>query len=338
MRSHRAAVSGRPARRRLPLVRYAVAVGAVLVLGACSSGTAGDPSAGSDTGSGSITVTDTTGSVHLKKPASRVVALEWSYAEDLLTLGVTPVGVGDAGTYGDWVSGPKLPSGVTDVGSRAQPSLEKIKALHPDLIIAEKSRSTANLGQLKAIAPVLVFDAYSPNTKLVATANDHLRQIGTAVGKPGKAKRVIDDYDRAVADARQRIDAAGLAGTEVTLLQGFSVNGQPSIRAYTDHAQAVQVLTSIGLKNAWHGKDSDPSGFTGIGVEGLTRVSDSTVLYVAQDSDNPFTGALATNATWKNLGFVKGHRLHPLAADTWFWGGPASDEILVDRALKALDA
>lgn len=316
----------------------AVALAAIGVLAACGGGTAGDAAGGNGSGSqsGSVTVHDVTGTVKLAKPAKRVVALEWNYVEDLLTLGVTPVGVGDAGTYDQWVgAGKRLPKSVTDVGTRAQPSLEKIKALNPDLIVVEKSRVSANLGQLKDIAPVVEFDGYSPNDKLVQTVNTSMIQLGTAVGKADTAKQVVARYQQKVADAKKKL--AGKA-TDIALLQGFSVDGQPSIRAYTAHSQAVQVLESIGLTNAWHGKDSDPSGFTATGVEGLTQVSDATVLYIAQPSDNPFTGALAKNATWKNLGFVKQHKLHGIDPGTWVWGGPKSNEMLIDQALSALGA
>jgi ABC-type Fe3+-hydroxamate transport system substrate-binding protein len=316
----------------------ALAVAALLALAGCSSGTAGGDTAG-PSGSGALTVTDSTGTVHLKKPATKVVALEWSCVEELLTLGVTPVGVADKATYGTWVTaGPELPASVPDVGKRAQPSLEQIKALNPDLIVAEKSRVTANLDQLRQIAPVLVFDSYSPNDALVTANRDHFTQLAKAVGKQSRAAQVLKAYDQKVSQAKGALAAAGRAGTEVTLAQGFSVNGQPVIRAYTDHAQAVQVLESIGLKNAWHGKDSDPSGFTTVGVEGLTAVSGSTLLYVAQPADDPFTGALAGNATWKSLGFVSGGRVRALDAGTWFWGGPDSNELLIDQALKALGA
>lgn len=316
----------------------ALAVAALLALAGCSSGTAGGGTAG-PSGGGGLAVTDSTGTVHLPKPATKVVALEWSYVEELLTLGVTPVGVADKATYGTWVTaGPKLPASVPDVGKRAQPSLEQIKALNPDLIVAERSRVTANLGQLRQIAPVLVFDGYSPNDALVAANRDHFTQLAKAVGRQSRAARALKSYDQKVSQAKGALAAAGKAGTEVTLAQGFSVNGQPVIRAYTEHAQAVQVLESIGLRNAWHGKDSDPSGFTTVGVEGLTAVSGSTLLYVAQPADNPFTGALAGNATWKSLGFVSGGRVRALDAGTWFWGGPDSNALLIDQALKALGA
>lgn len=322
----------RASRRRVLL--GAVGLAAAGTLAACGGGTAGEASGGSSS-SGSIKVRDVTGTVGLDRPATRVVALEWNYVEELLTLGVPPVGAGDAGTYNDWVgAGPRLPKSVTDVGTRAQPSLEKIKALNPDLIVVEKSRASANLGQLKDIAPVVEFDAYAPKGRLVHTTNTNFTQLAIAVGRRDRAKQVLAGYDRKVAAAKRR-----LAGrhTDVALLQGFTVDGQPNIRAYTDNAQAVQVLESIGLRNAWHGKDSDPSGFTSTGVEGLTQVSDATVLTIALPSDDPFDGALAKNATWRNLGFVKHHRRHAIDPGTWVWGGPQSNELLIEQALAALD-
>ena len=66
----------------------------------------------------------------------RVVVLEWTYAEDLLALGIQPVGVADVAGYEAWVNvEPELGDDVVDVGTRQEPSLESIAALEPDLII-----------------------------------------------------------------------------------------------------------------------------------------------------------------------------------------------------------
>src|SRR5690606_16878023 len=47
----------------------------------------------------------------------RVVVLEWTYVEDLLALGVQPVGVADIEGYHNWVSIPAaLDENVVDVG------------------------------------------------------------------------------------------------------------------------------------------------------------------------------------------------------------------------------
>lgn len=85
---------------------------------------------------GPIVLQDALGEVKLDKPAKRVVALEWTYAEDVLAVGVQPVGVADIENYKKWVNiEPKLDDQVADVGTRQEPSLESIAALEPDLII-----------------------------------------------------------------------------------------------------------------------------------------------------------------------------------------------------------
>ena len=91
--------------------------------------------------------------------AKRVVAIEWDTVENLHMLGMAPVGAADMKGYDTWVAAPR-PRGMKDVGSRQSPSLERIAALKPDLIVVPDYRSTKNLSQLKRIAPVLVTHPY----------------------------------------------------------------------------------------------------------------------------------------------------------------------------------
>src|SRR5690554_3608607 len=88
-----------------------------------------------------VTISGVLGDVELEGPVQNVVALEWTYAEDLLAVGVQPVGVADIEGYNSWVQiEEKLDQGVVDIGTRQEPSLEKIAELNPDLIIAIKFR------------------------------------------------------------------------------------------------------------------------------------------------------------------------------------------------------
>src|SRR5699024_4453486 len=87
---------------------------------------------------GPVSVTDQLGrTITLDSPAERVVVLEWQQVEDVLTLGVTPVGVADPDGYRQWVTAETLPEDVADVGDRAESDLDSIYALDPDLIIVE---------------------------------------------------------------------------------------------------------------------------------------------------------------------------------------------------------
>src|SRR4051794_29456841 len=83
-----------------------------------------------------ISVTDSRGkTITLDKPATRVVVLEWGPTEDVLTLGVEPVGVADIKGFTSWVSAQKLTGDPIDVGMRSEPSLESIAKAAPDLIL-----------------------------------------------------------------------------------------------------------------------------------------------------------------------------------------------------------
>ena len=91
-----------------------------------------------------ITIKHAEGETKLDKPAKKVVVLEWVYSEDLLALGVQPVGMADIKNYNKWVNTKTKPSkDVVDVGTRQQPNLEEISRLKPDLIITASFRSKA---------------------------------------------------------------------------------------------------------------------------------------------------------------------------------------------------
>ncbi|GAA2445935.1 ABC transporter substrate-binding protein [Streptomyces lavendulocolor] len=318
------------------------AVALLLTATGCGSGTVGESTDGGGKGGadkpakGAITVDTAQGKVSLDKPATKVVALEWTYTEELVALGVTPAGNADNKGYSTWITakGAALPGKVTDVGDRNEPSLEKIRALQPDLIVIDNDRSKANLKQLRAIAPVLSF-TYTTKPQL-ETMKKNFGELAKAVGKEDKAAEVTRQIDAKAADLKGRLDKAGKGGLKYALAQGFTANGAASIRMLTDDAIAPQVLNLAGLKNGWKGQ-SDAWGMTTVGVEGLTKVEkDATFLYVAAANDNPFTGDLAGNAVWKGLEFVKKDKALPLDPGTWLFGGPLSAMHILDETGKAL--
>lgn len=311
----------------------------------CGSGTAGDAAGGkpaadkpaADKGAtGKITVDTAQGQITLDKPAVKVVTLEWTYTEELVALGITPVGNADNKGYGTWITakGAALAEGTTDVGSRNEPSLEKIRALQPDLIVIDDDRSKANLKALQGIAPVVSFK-YTTKPQL-ETMKKNFTELAKAVGKQDKALEVNRQIDTRAADLKGRLDKAGKSGLKYAVAQGFTANGTASVRMLTDDAIAPQVLNLAGLKNGWKG-EPDAWGMTTVGVEGLTKTEpDATFLYVASAKDNPFTGDLASNAVWKGLEFVKNDRVVPLDPGTWLFGGPLSALHILDETGKAL--
>ncbi|MFF3601932.1 iron-siderophore ABC transporter substrate-binding protein, partial [Kitasatospora indigofera] len=92
----------------------AAAATAVLLVGCGTTEDTTPAASGSDA---AITITDDRGqTISLDAPATKVVALEWNTAENLVALGVMPVGVADVEGYTTWVKAEKLDESVTDVG------------------------------------------------------------------------------------------------------------------------------------------------------------------------------------------------------------------------------
>ncbi len=272
----------------------------------------------------------------LDRPAKRVVVLEWDYAEHLLAVDVPPVGVADVGGYRDWLAS-ELPGDVTDVGTRQEPNLERIAALEPDLIVGVDFRHQTNRDQYEAIAPTLIFRDYPEPGKgsELELMRQALRSIGAAVGKAGEAEAALRDLDEHLADAAQRLRTSGKAGTRVAVAQGYSSEGVPEIRMFTDNARIIELVNEAGLENGWDGP-AEQYGFNTVDVEGLTKLpADVKFLYIAQDDDSIFTGTYASNPIWLSLEFVKAGNVHPLGGDTWTWGGMQSAKVFVDRVVAA---
>lgn len=315
----------------------------LLTLAAC--GTTEPPAAApADTAAspatGPITVTDSRGEkITLDRPASRVVGLEWGDVEMLISLGVMPVGVADVKGYGTWVTAATLDPSVKDVGTRQEPSVDSIAALQPDLIITESERDSPVLAQLEKVAPVLVTKGSDASRNLERMRED-LKMIATAVGKEAEADKLLADLDATLADAKEKIAAAGATGAPYAMADGWKEGSTISIRMFGKGALVSDVAEQLGLVNVWTG-EVDPMWGLGItDVEGLTALKDpdTRFFYNTADDEDVFAEGLASNAIWKSLPFVAKGNVIRLPAGIWTFGGPLSCKQYAEALVKAYAA
>lgn len=278
-----------------------------------------------------LTIAHALGATTLEAPAQRIVALEWTYVENLLALGVQPVGVADIAGYNDWVSVPvALAPAVQDVGMRQEPSLEQIAALKPDLIIAPSFRVDANYAELNAIAPTVAFDPYPADEAL--TQYDEMiqtfRAIARAVGREAEGEAALTQMEATFAAQADRVAAAGAAGEPFVLAQAFSgSSGAAEVRLFTENALATQIVERLGLENAWEDAAFQQYGFSTVSVEALPKLGEARFFYVVQDEDDVFAAG-SVRPLWESLPFVRAGKAHALGGDTWLFGGPLSAELL----------
>ncbi|AIQ70941.1 ABC transporter substrate-binding protein [Paenibacillus graminis] len=296
-------------------------------------------SKGDETATGPIVLKDAKGEVKLDKPAQKVVVLEWTFTEDVIALGVQPVGNADNENYKLYVtSEAPLDAGVTDVGTRSEPNLETIASLKPDLIIANTDNHEAIYDQLKAIAPTLILGLYPPEGQgdQYTEMENIFKTIAAAVGKTAEGDKVLADLDAHYADAKTKLAAAGKEGLNYVLTQAYSYQNAATMRLFTDNSLAVQTLDRIGLKNDWKPEKFEMYGFTTSTVEALPAVKDTNLLYIVQKDDDIFSNELKDNSVWNGLTFVKEKRTFGLASTTWVFGGPVSSKVLVDEVVNTL--
>lgn len=287
---------------------------------------------------GPRTIEHSAGTTEIEGTPERIVALEWTYAEDLLALGIQPAGVADIDGYQSWVNvEPELASDVVDVGTRQEPSLETITELEPDLIIGVQFRHEPIYEDLSSIAPTLLFNPYPTDESI--TQLDEMEQtfmtIAEAVDRTDEAATVLEEMESRFDEARQTLEDAGAGGSEFVLVQAFTSQETPQIRVFTDNSMAVQIFESVGLTNAWDG-EFNQYGFNTVGLEALTTVEQANFFYVVQEDDNPFAEQWADNPVWQNLAFVQEERTYPLGGDTWLFGGPLSAELIADKVVEAM--
>ena len=137
----------------------------------------------------------------------KVVALSSHTLDLLLSLDVQPAGyAAPINLYrGDRYNNPaqqipylgtRITSKPINLGSRNQPSLEKLTVLKPDLIIGEAGSKDYSI--FSQIAPTLFWKNRTKKGKW----KQHIGQIAKALGREEQAKKVIENYEKQINNAR----------------------------------------------------------------------------------------------------------------------------------------
>lgn len=275
----------------------------------------------------------------IKGTPERVVVLEWVYGEDLLALGVQPVGMADIKGYNAWVNiDAELSEEVEDVGTRQEPNLEAISRLNPDLIITAGYRHDAIMEDLNSIATTLAFNPYPEEGKgdqyqeMINTFN----KIAKVMGKEDKASEVLGNMKNTFEEAKTKLVDAGFENTPFLLTQAYSSQNTPTLRLFTDNGMATKIMEKLGLVNAYEESDWELYGFKQTDVEALQNFQDAHFFYIVQEDDNVFENQLKGNPAWENLDFVKNDRLYQLPGDTWTFGGPLSAETFANQITEVM--
>jgi iron complex transport system substrate-binding protein len=294
--------------------------------GAPKAHTAFDPTCGAARAK-QRTVDGTLGSVTITGTPKRIVALEFSFVDDLAAVGIKPVGIADDNDPNRIIPPlrPKI-AGYTSVGLRQTPNLETIASLHPDLIIADADRHATIYKQLQNIAPTIALDslkqAYLPGLHSAIL-------IGQLTNKCG-AMRLRVAQDKAI---MARIAKAVPHETRKAL---FAVTTNKLFNMHDSLAYTPSLLKAIGIPAAVEVKlGGNP--YQELTMESLLTINPD-LLFLAQSPPTPTTDQnFAKTPLWGQLKAVQKNKVFYVNTNLWSKArGLLAGELIAQQAVHLL--
>ncbi len=288
------------------------ALGAI-VLAACGSGTASGGGASPAASAGAITVTDDSGTtVTLTRPATRIVSLAPANTEIAYAIGAGAKMV--AGTsYDDYpAAAKKLPK----IGDFASPSVEKIAAFNPDLVLATGGIQAGLRSKLEALG----MHVYVVDPKTYAGAMTDIANVGKLVGTTPQAQQVVDTMKKAEADVRSKVGKLPRANTFL------EIYGKPLMTA----GSGTFINDMIGIAGGVNIGASAGSGYPNFSSEVL--VKDDPAVYIADSGSMSKPGDIKQRPGYSALSAVKDGRVYVIEDDLIAKPGPRLAQGLEDLA------
>ncbi|POG21666.1 ABC transporter substrate-binding protein [Aeromonas bestiarum] len=245
------------------------------------------------------------------KSVPRLATVDWTIAETLLALGVTPLAVGDVSSYRAWVGEPLLPAEVVDIGLRAQPNRELLAELKPDRILISPLAAPLAL-TLSRIAPVQSIALYDPQTDLWQRLHEATLTIAALVNKTAEAERLLAGLDRDLAQMRAELPA------DLPPLLLVQFIDERHVRVFGRHSLFEAVMQRLGLRNAWQG-ETNAWGFSVASIEQFMALP-AARLVVVDPIPVGVSERLQEPGLWQHLPLVRQAPVLHLPA-VWSFGG-----------------
>ncbi|EHR6401163.1 TPA: ABC transporter substrate-binding protein [Vibrio parahaemolyticus] len=274
-----------------------------------------------------ITVHDAYGAVTFEQVPQRVVVLNWDILEQVLALDIEPIAAPNLPGYRQWVVNPYAPESIEDIGTRAEPNLEKIASLKPDVILAASPQQDL-IPLLRQIAPVVYLPNFSQNEAAAQTAIKHFRTLGTLFDKQELAEQKLAKLNDSFKQLRDKIRQHYSAPLDVLVMRFSTPN---SVLLSTENSTTDYVVEQLGLTNpiqvsarAW-----------GIKQDRINRLQNLEQSYVLYVQPFPQESKLNSSPLWQAMPFVKKQRVNSVRA-VWAYGGAMSLQYMAEAITDSL--
>lgn len=307
-------------------------IAVMLLVAACGNANDSKKDSSSSSKGKAVEVKHDGGTTKIEKEPKKVVALEYSFVDALVALGVKPVGIADDGDKANIIDPIRDKVGdYKSVGDRKQPNLEVISQLKPDLIIADSNRHKGNYEQLSKIAPTILLPSLDSDYKQNLEA---FKTIGKAISKEDKADERLKEHKEKIEKYEKEITM----DKDKKVLP--AVISQSGLLAHSDKSYVGQFLHELGFKEALTKDVADQlpeylnAPYLNMNSEQLSDVNPERMFIMVNGEDDPFYAKMKEDKVWNELDAVKNDRVHVVDRLTWakFRGLISSEEIAKELA------
>jgi iron complex transport system substrate-binding protein len=234
--------------------------------------------------------------------------------EDALLLGVKPTGAMTVGgKYPDMFK--SITAGVTQIGEKAQPNVETILSLKPDIILGTSKFPAETLDKLNKVATTI------PVSHIATDWESNLLLVGQMTGKEEDAKKIIQKYKDDAKAAKDKF-ATSLKDKKIIAIRIRAGN----ISIYPENVFLNPVLYSdLGLTVPAPVKASKAQET--LSLEKFSELNPDYIFVQFADEENAdkpkALEELQSNPIWKSINAVKAGKVFVNTVDPMAQGGTA---------------
>lgn len=250
----------------------------------------------------------------------RVAAIDWAMLETALAIGANVVAGSELVQFRETVVEPPVPASVSDLGLRGAPNYELLRLIAPDLILISTFYAYHG-AHFDRIAPSFSATVYEPGRASFQPAIDLTHALGTRLGLPEAAQRLVQQTEDDLVHWRQAL--SGLRDRPVYII---NVGDARHFRAFGYDSLFGDVLSRLGLTNAWEGVSSY-SAAAPVSMQVLARKPDA-VLAIVSPIPPDARHTLAESVLWQALPMVRQGRVLMLEPLNHFGALPTARRFL----------
>lgn len=321
-----------PARRAVRATAALVTAGLLALTVACGGGSA-DTSDAASGGSADTafprTVATAKGDVTISKRPKRVVVLDTAELDSVTLLGITPVGaipahLSDAAEFPGYLA--EATRGTTIVGTSAEPQLDVIASLKPDLILSNKIRHDKIYNQLTQIAPTVLTETTGTPWK------ENIALHAKALGEEKKAAELLATYESRAGTLGEAIIAANGGQIPTISVVRFMAG---KIRMYQKANFSGVVLADMGLARppSQNADEFDNE----IGPELIDKAdADAVFVTTALSPEKTQKQGTQTSPLWTQMSAVQNGKIFDVKDEIWISGiGVQAAHLILDDLATA---